>query len=70
MVLIDMYMLPWPRRGSGPWPRHALQLALHRKTIRVVLIGAAVTAYARLRSWLAGDHLVRIYRKVSASCLH
>ena len=70
MVLIDVYILPWPRRGSRPLPRHARQLALHRKTIRLAVVVGAVTAYAQLRSWLSGDHLVRIYRKVSTPQLH
>ncbi len=32
--------------------------------VRLVLLGCAGVAYVKLRSWLAGDHLVRIYRKV------
>ena len=65
LVLIDMYMLPWPRLSSSSLRHHAAQLACHRKVIRLVAVTAAVVAYAQLRSWLAGDHLVRIYRKVS-----
>ena len=72
LVLIDMYMLPWPRLSSSSLRHHAAQLACHRKVIRLVAVTAAVVAYAQLRSWLAGDHLVRIYRKVSGwtcSCM-
>lgn len=65
LVLIDTYMLPWPRLSSRSLRHHAAQLACHRKVIRLVAVTAAVAAYAQLRSWLAGDHLVRIYRKVS-----
>lgn len=65
LVLIDMYILPWPRLSSRSLRHHTAQLACHRKVIRLVAVTAAVAAYAQLRSWLAGDHLVRIYRKVS-----
>ncbi|KAL0052516.1 hypothetical protein WJX82_003322 [Trebouxia sp. C0006] len=64
LVLIDVYMLPWPRLSSRSLRHHAAQLLCHRKVIRLVAVTAAVAAYAQLRSWLAGDHLVRIYRKV------
>ncbi|KAA6425208.1 MAG: hypothetical protein FRX49_04703 [Trebouxia sp. A1-2] len=64
LVLIDMYILPWPRLSSRSLRHHTAQLACHRKVIRLVAVTAAVAAYAQLRSWLAGDHLVRIYRKV------
>ncbi len=65
LVLIDVYMLPWPRLSSCSLRHQAAQLACHRKVIRLAAVTAAVAAYAQLRSWLAGDHLVRIYRKVS-----
>ncbi|DBA82648.1 hypothetical protein WJX77_007258 [Trebouxia sp. C0004] len=64
LVLIDIYLLPWPRLSSSSLRHCAAQLACHRKVIRLVAVTAAVAAYAQLRSWLAGDHLVRIYRKV------
>ena len=68
MMLIDVYLLPWPRRGSTSLQRRLMQLASNRKAHRLLLVGGAVTAYAQLRSLLAGDHLVRIYRKVNV-CL-
>ena len=43
--------------------RHGLQ----RLTVQVAVLLATVATYVRLRSWLAGDQLVRIYRKVSMS---
>lgn len=65
MVLWDVYLLPWPNRGGRTLPQRALQLANHKKVHRLVVMCCTVVAYARLRSWLAGDHLVRIYRKVA-----
>ena len=65
MILIDVYLLPWPRRDHRTCQQHLIQLAKHRKAARLAAVSAAVVAYAKLRSWLAGDHLVRIYRKVS-----
>lgn len=67
MMLLDLYMLPWPRRGSACLYQHAAHLLRHRKLHRLLLMLLTVLAYAKLRSWLAGDHLVRIYRKVLLS---
>ena len=44
--------------------------ALHAKLLRSFLLAAAVVAYVKGRRWLAGDDLVRIYRKVSLVSLH
>ena len=38
--------------------------ALHAKLLRSLTLAAAVVAYVKGRRWLAGDDLVRIYRKV------
>ena len=65
MILIDIYILPWPRRGSTSLQQHVGQLASSTKTHRLLVIASAVVAYAKLRSWLAIDHLVSIYRKVT-----
>ena len=40
---------------------------LQRLTVQVAVLLATVATYVKLRSWLAGDQLVRIYRKVSMS---
>ena len=56
MILIDVYMLPWPRRSpqthhqpqGDPW-RYLAQLAGHRKVHRLAAVAAAVVAYAKLR---------------------
>lgn len=65
MALWDVFLMPWPpRAGRTPFQR-ACQLMHHKKVHRILVISCCVVAYARLRSWLAGDHLVRIYRKVS-----
>lgn len=42
--------------------------ALHAKLLRSLTLAAAVVAYVKGRRWLAGDDLVRIYRKVLACC--
>lgn len=41
---------------------------LQRLTVQIAVLLATVATYVKLRSWLAGDQLVRIYRKVSMSC--
>ena len=64
MVLWDVFLLPWPVRGRRGAVQRAVQLAATRKAQRLALVSCCVLAYACLRSWLAGDHLVRIYRKV------
>lgn len=67
MMLLDLCLLPWPRRGPAclRLHRHAARLLTHRKLHRLLLTLLSLAAYTKLRSWLAGDHLVRIYRKVS-----
>lgn len=37
--------------------------------IRLPVLAGAAVAYVKLRSWVAGDHLVRIYRKVGETLL-
>eukprot|EP00891_Asterochloris_glomerata_P008136 jgi/Astpho2/8136/Aster-03071 len=37
---------------------------LQRLTVQIAVLLATVATYVKLRSWLAGDQLVRIYRKV------
>ena len=64
MTLLDLCLLPWPRRGPARLCLHAKHLLSHRKVHRLLVMLVSVAAYTRLRSWLAGDHLVRIYRKV------
>lgn len=64
MVLWDVFLLPWPSRGLRTLAQRAIQLVAHKKGHRLIVICGCVIAYAHLRSWLAGDHLVRIYRKV------
>ena len=54
--LVFMEELTWSWRG------------LQRLTGQVAVLLATVATYVKLRSWLAGDQLVRIYRKVSLSC--
>lgn len=67
MMLLDLCLLPWPRRGPACLRLHALRLLTHTKLHRLLSTLASVAAYTKLRSWLAGDHLVRIYRKVCLS---
>ena len=64
MMLLDLYMLPWPRGGTATLMQRVSLLLRHRKLHRMLLMLLALASYAQLRSWLAGDHLVRIYRKV------
>ena len=40
---------------------------LQRLTAQVAVLLVTVATYVKLRSWVAGDQLVRIYRKVSMS---
>lgn len=63
-MLIDVYLLPWDGSAPGTWQQRPPKLASHPKLHRLAAVTLAVVAYAKLRSWLAGDHLVRIYRKV------
>jgi len=44
LVVIDIYMLPWPRLSSRSLRHHAAQLVCHRKVTRLV----AVTAQLRM----------------------
>ena len=67
MMLLDLCLLPWPRRGPACLRLHVFRLLTRRKLHRLLLTLASVAAYTKLRSWLAGDHLVRIYRKVCPS---
>ena len=53
--LVFMEDLTWSWRG------------LQRLAAQVAVLLATVATYVKLRSWLAGDQLVRIYRKVSMS---
>ena len=64
MMLLDLWLLPWPRRGPACLRLHPARLLTHRKLHRLLFTLVSVAAYIKLRSWLAGDHLVRIYRKV------
>ena len=53
MVLVDLY--------------HSWRMKCGRvvhQTIRIASCAGLVLLYVKLRAWLAGDHLVRIYRKV------
>ena len=63
-MLLDVCLLPWPRRGAACLRMHVTQLLRHRKVHRLLATLVSVAAYTKLRAWLAGDHLVRIYRKV------
>ena len=45
---------------------HQARRALHAKLLRSCVLAGAVVAYVGGRRWLAGDDLVRIYRKVPA----
>lgn len=67
MMLLDLCLLPWPRRDPAGPQLCASQLLSHRKVHRLLATLVSVVAYTKLRSWLAGDHLVRIYRKVCFS---
>lgn len=45
-------------------------LLRRRKWARLLLVGAAAVFYVKARGSVAGDHLVRIYRKVGLKCNH
>lgn len=73
MALYEAFMVPFPK------PDHSLegcstherlfsrlkQLLSSRKLARILVVGSAVLCYVTMRSFLATDQLVRIYRKVS-----
>ncbi len=68
MALYDVYL-----GGSGEdeisegdrsFPAAAWKLLRSRKAARLACLALALFAYVKLRSWVAGDQLVRIYRKV------
>ena len=69
MVLWDVFLVPWPPKAGRSPVQRANQLLHHKKVHRILLISSCVLCYTRLRSWLAGDHLVRIYRKVFTAYL-
>ena len=60
MVLFDIFLAPpTPGRSS----RHVLGAA-SRSAAAWLLLALAALAYVQLRSWLAVNQLVSIYRKV------
>ena len=83
MVCYDVMLAPQQAQSSksmaggrpGPLRRQASKgglpyaIGANPLVMRIALMVAAVLAYVRTRSWLAGDHLVRIYRKVRHCCL-
>lgn len=54
-----------PGRHPRPRWKHLVAPLADRLVLRIVVMGAAVLVYVQGRGWLAGDHLVRIFRKVS-----
>lgn len=59
MVLYDIFFDP------PPGDQHRPTNFASRKLMRVVLLCGTGLAYVALRSFVAGDQLVRIYRNVS-----
>lgn len=52
------------RHWPASWLRRLWVLLSQRMLLRAAVMSAAVLLYVRGRSLLAGDHLVRIFRKV------
>jgi hypothetical protein len=68
MALYDVYLGAFGEdegsEADRSFPAAAWKLLRSRKAARLVALALALLSYVKLRSWVAGDQLVRIYRKV------
>jgi hypothetical protein len=57
MFVYDVILIE--AKGRGP---------VRRQLLRLLLLVVVTVGYVKLRGYVAGDHLVRIYRKVKLGC--
>eukprot|EP00803_Ostreobium_quekettii_P011106 evm.model.scf_344.3 EVM.evm.TU.scf_344.3 scf_344:28738-43688(+) len=64
MLVADFFLSPACAHGPPAGGKNVVQNRMRRALRRALLLAFVGVMYVKARSWVAGDHIVRIYRKV------